>query len=290
MKSWTKNPGARVFGTVNAIVLFGLALLTIYPFWDSFIVAMSSVPSYLASPIHLYPRGGVNLAAYAFILRLPQVWTSYGVTLFVTVVGTALSLTLTVLGGYVLAKRFRGRYLILFLIVFTMYFNGGIIPNYIIVRNLGLLNSLWALILPTAINTYYLIVMRSFFANIPGSLEDAAKIDGCSEFGTLIRVVLPISKPALAAIGLFYAVGYWNAFFNAVMYITDPHKWPLQIFLRSMLYEDAAAQYSGSADPFSFGMPTKMAVIMVATIPIVCVYPFFQRHFTKGVLLGAVKE
>jgi putative aldouronate transport system permease protein len=171
-----------------------------------------------------------------------------------------------------------------------MFFTGGLIPNYIVVRDLGLTNTLWSLILPTAVSTYYVIVLRSFFATLPRELEDAARIDGCSELGTLLRIVLPLSKAALATIGLFYAVGYWNAFFNAVMYISDRSLWPLQLFLRAMLFENEAALQGGSTDPYLLGAPIKMAAVVVGLIPIACVYPFLQRYFVKGVALGAVKE
>ncbi|MHB1134150.1 MAG: carbohydrate ABC transporter permease [Chloroflexota bacterium] len=281
--------GDRVFNLFNYALLTLIALATIFPFWDSFVTSIIPFEDYVTNRVHLFPTR-LDLSTYNFLLNLPELWRSYGVTVFVTVVGTAISMFGTVLAGYALSKNFKGRTIITFLILFTMVFSGGLIPNYIIVRSLGLMDSVWALILPGAISTYNLIVMRSFFQNLPSELEDAAKIDGCSELGTLVRIVLPISKPVLATIGLFYAVGYWNAFFNAIMYLGDRANWPLQLFLRAMLFESEAAFLSGSSDPYLFGAPIKMAAVMVAVLPIAAIYPFFQRYFVKGMLLGAVKE
>jgi putative aldouronate transport system permease protein len=270
-------------------VLALLGLLTVYPFWETVVISVSSFEDYLGSTVHIVPRR-LDFGTYGHILGLPELWRSYGVTAFVTVVGTLISMFGTVLTAYTLTKDFVGKTVVTFLIVFTMFFTGGLIPNYIVVRDLGLTNTLWSLILPTAVSTYYVIVLRSFFATLPRELEDAARIDGCSELGTLIRIVLPLSKAALATIGLFYAVGYWNAFFNAVMYISDRSLWPLQLFLRAMLFENEAALQGGSTDPYLLGAPIKMAAVVVGLIPIACVYPFLQRYFVKGVALGAVKE
>jgi putative aldouronate transport system permease protein len=278
----------RLVSWLLYVLLALLGLLTVYPFWETVVISVSPFEDYLASTVHVVPRR-LDFGTYQHIFGLPELWRSYGVTAFVTVVGTLISMFGTVLTAYTLSKEFVGKTVVAFLIVFTMFFTGGLIPNYIVVRDLGLTNTLWSLILPTAISTYYVIVLRSFFATLPRELEDAARIDGCSELGTLLRIVLPLSKAALATIGLFYAVGYWNAFFNAVMYISDRSLWPLQLFLRAMLFENEAALQGGSTDPYLLGAPIKMAAVVVGLIPIACVYPFLQRYFVKGVALGAVK-
>jgi putative aldouronate transport system permease protein len=285
----TRSLGDRATNGVLYALLTLLGLATVYPFWETVVISVSPFEDYLASMIHLFPRR-LDFGTYSYIFGLSELWRSYGVTLFVTVVGTLISMFGTVLTAYVLTKDFVGRTVVTFLIIFTMFFSGGLIPNYILVRELHLTNTLWSLILPTAVSTYYVIVLRSFFVTLPRELEDAARIDGCSELGTLVRIVLPLSKAALATIALFYAVGYWNAFFNAVMFISDRSLWPLQLFLRAMLFENEAALQGGSTDPYLLGAPIKMAAVMVGLIPIACIYPFLQRYFVKGVALGAVKE
>jgi putative aldouronate transport system permease protein len=177
----------------------------------------------------------------------------------------------------------------MFLAVFTMMFSGGIIPTYIVVKDLHLMNSLWSMIIPSAINTYNLIILRNFFMELPLELEEAAMLDGCTEVGVLFRIMLPISKPALTTVALFYAVDHWNDFFSAIMYINSKEAWPLQLFLRSMLFQSDAAYSSGGESLFLLGQPMKMAAVMLAIIPIMCAYPFFQKYFTAGMTAGAVK-
>ncbi len=186
-------------------------------------------------------------------------------------------------------KNLKGHRILMFLAVFTMMFSGGIIPTYIVVKDLHLMNSLWSMVLPSAVNTYNLIVLRNFFADLPAELEEAALLDGCTDVGVLFRVMLPISKPAVTTVTLFYAVDHWNDFFSAIMYINSRAKWPLQLFLRSMLFENDAAYSGGGESLFLLGQPMKMAAVMMAVIPIMCAYPFFQRYFAKGITSGAVK-
>jgi putative aldouronate transport system permease protein len=280
----------RIFNFGNTIILSFLGFITLYPFWDSFVVSMITMEEYLNNNIHLYPQK-VSLEAYIYILSLKTLWNAYGVTLFVTVVGTALSLVLTLMAAYALSRtNLKGSRTIMFLIVFTMMFSGGIIPTFLIVKQLGLMNTVWALIIPSAITTYNLIIMKSFLHSIPEELVDSGKIDGCNDIGILFRIIAPISMPSIATIGLFYAVARWNEFFSAVFFISDQNKWPLQLFLRSMLFETEAAYQTGGDSVFLLGVPIKMATLMVATIPIIVVYPFFQKYFVKGATLGALKE
>lgn len=279
----------KVFDFFNYMLFIFLALITVYPIWDCFIVSIIPVGEYLKGSIHLWPKQ-IDLSAYKYIFGMKELWRSYGVTIYVTIVGTLVNITLTTMTAYVLSKRgLKGQRVIMFLIIFTMMFSGGLIPSYILIKNLKLMNTLWALILPGAIATYNLIIMKTFFEGLPASLEESAKIDGCNDMGILIKIIVPISLPAIATISLFYAVSQWNQFFAAVMYITDKTKYPLQLFLRAMLFENEAAMQGGGDSPFLLGMPIKMATVLVAVIPIICVYPFFQKYFVKGVLIGAVK-
>ncbi|MNI19718.1 L-arabinose transport system permease protein AraQ [compost metagenome] len=281
--------GGKLFQASNYLFLTLLGLTTIYPFWDSLVVSLMPLQESLSSNIHLFPKS-VTIEAYQYILQMKGLWTSYGITIFVTVTGTSISMIMTIMAAYALAKRgLKGGRVVMFLIVFTMLFSGGLIPTYMVVKQLGLMNTVWSLILPSAMITYNLIIMRSFFLSLPESLEESARIDGCNDMGVLFRIVVPLSMPAIATISLFYAVYRWNEFFTAVMYITDKEQWPLQLFLRAMLIENEASYQSGD-NPFLLGPSVKMASIMIATIPVIIIYPFFQRFFSQGVMLGAVKE
>jgi putative aldouronate transport system permease protein len=284
------NLGSKLFDAGNTIFLTLLALITLYPFWDSLIVSITPIQESLSSSLHLYPKS-VTFESYTYLLGLKQLWLSYRVSIIITVAGTAISMAATTLAAYALSKKSLpgGRY-IMFAIVFTMMFSGGIIPTYLAVKQVGMLNSIWAMMIPVAIQTYNLIIMRSFFASVPESLEESARIDGCSDFGILLRIVIPLSMPAIATVSLFYAVSKWNEFFTAIMYVTDKDIWPLQLFLRSMLIDNEASFQSGGDSPFLLGPSIKMATIMISAIPVMLIYPFFQRYFVQGVTLGAVKE
>lgn len=281
---------SRIFDTFNYFLLSFLALITLYPFWDTLIVSIIPLDEYLATSIHIFPRS-ITWEAYGYLLSMEELWRSYGVTLVITVGGTAINMLLTVTAAYALSKKeLKGRSAIMFLIVFTMMFSGGLIPTYLVVKNLGMVNTLWALMIPSAINTYNLIIMRNFFGAIPDELEDSAKIDGCNEMGILFRIIVPLSMPAIATITLFYAVARWNEFFNAVFFINDKQLWPLQLFLRAMLFENEASYSSGADSPYLLGVSIKMAAVMAATIPVMLIYPFFQKYFVQGVMVGGVKE
>ena len=281
--------GSRIFDTVNLIFLILLGLTTFYPFWDCLVVSFSSLKSYLATNIHLWPDEW-SFEGYAYMLKSFDLWRSYANSIFITVVGTLINMLITTMAAYVLSKKdLKGQRFFMFLAVFTMMFTGGIIPTYIVVKDLHLMNSLWAMILPSAVNTYNLIILRNFFLELPMELEEAALLDGCTEIGVLFRIMLPISKPALTTVTLFYAVDHWNDFFSAIMYINKKEAWPLQLFLRSMLFQNDAAYSSGGESLFLLGQPMKMAAVMLAIIPIMCAYPFFQKYFTAGMTAGAVK-
>ncbi len=276
------------FGILNASFLVLVSLITLFPFWNVIVVSLSSFKDYASSGIRFWPKT-LDTSAYAFILGMDRLWIAYKNTLIITLAGTVLATSLTVVTGYVLAKGLKGTRVIMFLIIFTMLFDGGIIPRYMIIRGLGIMNTLLALILPLAISTWNLIIVRNYFFTLPAELEESARMDGAKDLTVLFKIVLPISKPIIATIGLFYAVAFWNNFFEAVMYITDFSKWPLQLFLRAMLFENAADTMSGGDNPALLGLPIKMAAIVVAAAPVMAAYPFFQRYFVKGIMVGAVK-
>lgn len=281
------------FDTVNYIVLTLFGLAAVLPFVYVIAGSFASDAELTSRAVFFIPKT-FTLNAYEFIFSTGTIVKSIGVSVYVTVIGTLVNLFFTVTMAYSLAKRgLYGRNLVLNLVIFSMLFGGGMIPTYLVVKELQLLDSLWALMLPGAISAFNLIIVKNFFQEIPKEIEEAGRIDGCSELGLLWRIVLPLSMPVLATFTLFYAVGHWNDFFSALLYINDPEKWPLQVMLRQIvLLSQAAAGDLNSMDPNFVKPPDqsiKMAVIVVGTIPILCVYPFLQKHFAKGVLLGSVK-
>lgn len=287
--------GGRLFNLSNIVILTLIGFVTLFPLYYVFIVSFTDSQEYLRkNGFVLFPQNW-TLAAYKYLLATPAFKNATAVSTFLATVGTGLSLIFTAAMAFGMSrKRLRGRRILMLMVLLTILFNAGIIPNYIVVRELGLINSVWALIIPVLISGWNVILMKSFFDSIPSELEDAALIDGCNDLGTFFRIVLPLSAPALAAFGLFYAVGYWNTFFNAVLYINDFAKVPLQIVLRNMLI-DSETSTGGAAAAEMISeqrIPTqtiKMAAVVIASVPILIVYPFLQKHFAKGVLLGSVK-
>jgi putative aldouronate transport system permease protein len=283
--------GSRAFDTFNVIVLVGLALVTVLPLLYVLAGSFASESEIASRPFFLWPEKFVT-DTYTFIFSTPTFVRALLTTIIVTAVGTVVQLVLTFTMAYPLAKRYLpGRTLILNLVIFTLVFSGGMIPTYLVVRDLGLLDSYWALILPLAINPFYLIIVKSFFQELPQALEEAARIDGCNEMGVFFKIVLPLSKPIIATFALFYAVGIWNDYMSPLLYITDPGKWTLQVLVRQLTSADAAdalANMDRTFVPPEQGL--KFAVVVIATLPILLFYPFLQKHFTKGVLIGGVKE
>ncbi|MCL5995478.1 MAG: carbohydrate ABC transporter permease [Chloroflexi bacterium] len=276
-------------------VLFFAGVVTILPIW--LIVVRSFSPTNIIAryPFLLWPIDP-TLDAYTYIFGTPTLLVSFGITVFITVVGTALNLMMTILAAYGLSKReipFNG--LLMGFIVFAMLFSAGIVPTFMVVRQLGLFDQIWALIIPQLVNPFNLILMRNYFWSVPPELEESAKIDGASDLRILFNIVLPLSMPAIATIGLFYAVGHWNEFFGALFYINDNSKWPLQLLLRSIIIENNF-QNMGSAGGWGEvhirminPENIKAATIVFATVPILMVYPFLQHYFVQGVKLGAIK-
>jgi putative aldouronate transport system permease protein len=288
-----KSVSSFLFDSFNYVFLGIFALCTILPF--IYVIAGSfATDAELTERAFFLIPDTFSLAGYKFIFSTDTLLTSIGVSIYITVVGTLVNLLFTVTMAYPLARRnLWGRNTVLNMVVFSMLFSGGMIPSYLVVKGLGLLDSFWALMLPGAISAFNMIVVKNFFQELPPGLEESAKIDGCTEIGVLWRIVLPLSKPVLATFGLFYAVGHWNNFFSALLYINDPTKWPLQVMLRQIvLLSQATLGDMSQMDP-NFVQPpdqtVKMAVIVVGTLPILMVYPFLQKHFAKGVLIGSIK-
>ncbi|KAB8195129.1 ABC transporter permease subunit [Nonomuraea phyllanthi] len=283
--------GSRVFDTLNIILLGGLALITVLPLFYVLAGSFATEGEISARPFFLWPEKFVT-STYEYIFANDTLLRSLLTTIVVTAVGTVVQVLLTFSMAYPLAKRYLpGRTLVLNLVIFTLVFGGGIVPTYLVVRDLGLLDSYWALILPLAINPFYLIIVKSFFQELPQALEEAARIDGCNEMGVFFKIVLPLSKPIIATFSLFYAVAIWNDYMSPLLYINDNSKWTLQVLVRQLTSPDAANAI-GALDSAVFfpQQGLKFAVVVIATLPILCFYPFLQKHFAKGVLIGSVKE
>lgn len=278
-----------------AIVIFNLLIVavTLYPFL--YVVSMSiSDPVYaMRQEVFLFPKG-FSTEAYKIVFENPDIWKSYYNTVWYTVVGTTISVVLTAAAGYVLSRKgFFARTPIMFFIAFTMFFSGGLIPIFLIVNGLGLYDTRWAIVLPGAVGAFYIIMARTFFEGIPESLQESAKIDGANEMRILVSIMLPLSKPILAVLVLFYAVGYWNSYFAALIYLSDAKLQPLQLYLYKILVKQEASLMEGMNDHFEralVGAQIKYAAIIVAILPIIFIYPFLQRFFVKGVMIGAIKE
>ena len=275
------------------IILVIIGLMTLFPFMDVVFNSLTSSKELVenAKAVIAIPKHP-TLENYKYVLSGNSIFRAYGGTVFRTVVGTLLNLVITVMTAYPLSKKFLpGRNVLMQIFFFTMIFSGGMIPTYLVVKTFKLSNTIWALIIPSLLNVYNMIIMRTFFEGISEELEDAARIDGCSEWKTLLKIVLPVSKPTLASIALFYAVWHWNSFFDVVLYITDRKLWPLQTLLRevvlTMSMAELNAQMADVAAPPSSSVIA--ATVMVSTVPILAVYPFLQKYFVKGVMVGAVK-
>ncbi len=288
-----RSLGGRVFQTVNYAILLLLAVITILPFIHVIAASFATAQELAVKKFLLFPTT-FSLDAYRYIFSTNMIARSLTVSIGITLFGTAFSMLVTILMAYGLSRRdLDGRRTIMFLVVFTMLFNGGMIPTFLIVNAVGLVDTFAALIIPTALNAFNLIILRNFFSNLPEGLEESAKIDGCNDFGILFRIVLPLSMPAIATISLFYAVTYWNTYMHAILYLNDATKWPIQIILRQVVVLASGMNVDNSDFGADFVTPpeqtVKMAVIVVATVPVLLVYPFLQKHFAKGALLGSIK-
>ncbi|NUR88681.1 MAG: carbohydrate ABC transporter permease [Nonomuraea sp.] len=294
--TWDEEP-SLLGKLVKALGLLATVLVIVFPIYVVVLTSISSGQAINEAGGLVMIPGGFSFQAYAEVLGGGVVVRALLVSIGVTAVGTAVSLTVTAMAAYGLSRP--GSFLhrpLLFTVLLTFLFGPGIIPAYLLVNSLGLIDSYWSLILPGAISAFNLVVLRAFFMGIPTEVIESAKIEGAGDFLIFRRIVLPLSKAALAVIGLFYAVSYWNAFFNALLYLNDTAKWPLQLVLRTYVLDGAPMQTaSGTVDASSMGLAAvpvtsvRMAVLVLAMIPVAAVYPFVQRHFIKGVIVGAVK-
>ena len=280
------------FSIVNSILLLVVVFVTVYPFVYMISVSLSSSLHVMRGQVTWFPRG-FNLGMYKIALTDPRIPRAYLNTIIYVVLGTAISLVITSMAAYALSKRhlpFNNGFTMF--IVFTMFFNGGMIPTFLVVRSLGIMDSIWAMVLPQAVSAWLLWVMRTYVSGLPEEMEDAARIDGLRDFGIFVYIVLPLSRAALAAIGLFYAVALWNNFLLPLLYLRESDLFPLQVILRNLVIMDnfeMAVTTTVGVEGMVIIDSLKYATIMVSTLPIIMVYPLLQKHFTKGVMIGAVK-
>ena len=290
-----KNRGDRVFRAVCVTIVALLVFIVLLPLMNIIASSFSASSAVNSGKVLLWPVD-FTLDNYRAILKYKSVWIGYRNTIFYTVVGTMINLVLTMFCAYPLSqKRFAGRRPVNMILFFTMIFSGGMIPNYILMRDLGLMNTVWAVLLPGAVSVYNVMITRNYIeSTIPTELEESSRIDGCSPAGYFIHFIMPLSKTIIAVIAMYYAVAHWNSYFNAFMYLTDRELYPLQLFLRTILLE---SKFDSSIidDPETaralqgLAQTLKYVVIVVSTLPLMCIYPFVQKYFVKGVMIGSVK-
>ncbi|MEG6611394.1 carbohydrate ABC transporter permease [Pseudoclostridium thermosuccinogenes] len=293
MKHIKQSFGSKVFDIINVLLMILLIVITLYPFYYIIIVSLSDGKAVMKGLVKLRPVG-INFKSYSIVLKDPYIGTAYLNTILYTTFGTFINILFSTLCAYPLSrKNFFGKRIFTVMIVFTMFFSGGLIPTYLTVQKLGMLDTIWALVLPGAINTYNMIIIRTFFQDIPAELHESAYIDGANDIKIFAKIILPLSKPIIATMTLFYAVGHWNSFFSALIYLNEREKYPLQIVLRNMVVSgeltSQSNQMGAAADFLAIDTTIKYAVIIVATLPILVVYPFVQKYFVKGVMIGSLK-
>ncbi len=288
---WQEQP-SPVAAVLKGILMIAIAIVMIFPFVYVIAVSFSSYKDVVRGGIILFPQNP-TLEAYRAILSGGIVLNALRVSIFITLVGTALNMLMTITLAYGLSRKgVPGSNFILALVLFTLLFSAGLIPNYLLVKQLGLINSYLSLILPGAISAFNLVILRQSFQSVPEELLESARMDGANDLLILMRIVLPLSGPVLAVIALFYGVNHWNDFFAATLYLNDAQKWPIQLVLRQYVLQGSALASAVNIDPNQPPPPAQtiqMAVVVIATVPILIVYPFLQRYFTKGVLSGAIK-
>lgn len=285
--------GSRLFDAFNVLFMLLIVLITLYPLYNVLIVSVSDGSAVMRGEVTLLPKG-INWKTYEIVFQDSSIMRSYLNTILYTAGGTLINLAMTALCAYPLSRStFYGRNLFSLAIVFTMFFDGGLIPRYLVVDALGLVDTVWAILIPPAISVWYLILMRTFFQSIPEALHESAYMDGAGELKVLTRIVLPLSVPILATMTLFYAVWHWNSFFPALIYLNDKTMYPLQIILRNIVIQgDMAAQSNMMGGELGLQVTAqniKYAVVIIAIAPIVTLYPFLQKYFVKGIMIGSLK-
>lgn len=271
-----------------------ILLIVLYPLYFVVIASFSDPSAVASGQVWLVPKG-LTLDGYKELFRHNEIWTGYVNTILYTIAGTFIGVAVNIFAAYALSKKdFVGRKVLMWLFVFTMFFNGGLVPTFITIKDFGLYNTFWVMVLPFSVSVYNIIVARTFFENtIPAELNDAAKIDGCGNIYYFFKIVLPLSKAILAVIALWTAVGMWNSYFNALVYLKDSWRYPLQLALRNILITNNLQMSFGSGEAMQIALRLsnlmRYSVIIVSTLPIMCVYPFAQKYFNQGVMIGAVK-
>ncbi|HNW86784.1 MAG TPA: carbohydrate ABC transporter permease [Candidatus Limiplasma sp.] len=281
--------GSVILDIAIYVVMVFTLLVCLVPFIYMLALSLSDAKAIVNGRVSFWPVG-FNLGSYEQIVNYPNFFRAYGNTIFYTVAGTAISLTLTTLFAYPLSKSFlRGQKLFMKLVVFSMFFTGGLIPNYLLISNLGLTGSVWAMLIPFAINQFNLIILVNFFRALPGEIEEAALIDGLNYFGILVRIILPLSTAGLATVGLYTAVFFWNDWFNGLIYL-NTSQFPVMLFLRNIVNGTSmVGDAAGFGDKSTIAISIKSAVIITSTLPIIILYPFLQKYFVKGLTVGSVK-
>lgn len=294
-KMYARNMSDRMFHIFNVCIMSVLFIIFAWPLWFVVIASVSDPGAVWNGQVFLFPVG-FNLDGYKEVLNYTDVWVGYRNTIFYTIAGTTINIIMTICAAYPLSRKdFPPRNALMLLFMFTMYFNGGLIPTYLVVKNLHMVNTPWALMIPNAISIFNVIIARTYFVNsIPDTLQEAAELDGANTLQYLVKIVLPLSKPIIAVISLYYGIGHWNSFFNALIYIKDKNLMPLQMFLRDILISNqnlSSDMLEGLEATYRLQLAETMkyGLIVIATVPVLCIYPFVQKFFIKGVMIGAVK-
>ncbi|RNA67714.1 carbohydrate ABC transporter permease [Alteribacter keqinensis] len=295
LSSINRSKQDKIFDFFNIALLTLLLIAVMYPLYFVIIASISNPDRIFAGDVWLFPRD-ITFEGYIRIFQDGKIWTGYKNTIIYTTLGTALNIALTLTAAYALSRQdFYGRTFFMVMFIFTMFFSGGLIPTYLVVKDLGMVNTMWALIIPKAVAVWNIIVARTFFqATIPNEMHEAAKVDGCSNTKFFLKIVLPLSKPIIAVMVLFYAVSHWNSYFDALIYLNDESLYPLQMVLRNILIQnEAAASMVGDLDSFAaqqrIAELIKYGVIIVGSLPLLIVYPFIQKYFVQGVMIGGIK-
>ncbi len=285
-----KSLSRKIFDVFNYTILIFFTITIIYPILNQFALSFSSSSAILQENVTIWPKG-FTWETYETLIHQNRFWLNYLNTIIYTVLGTAVGLALTTMCAYALSKPLVGGSTFMKLIVFTIFFGGGLIPNYALMSNLGMVDTIWALIIPGAILPYHVMIMRTYFMGLPHELEEAAKLDGMGQFGYFMKIALPLSKPIIATMLLFIAVIYWNDWFAALIYINDADMQPVTLYLRNLMMGAQTAAQSGEIGSTIKTIPqcVQAASMIVVTLPVVCIYPFVQKHFVKGVMVGSVK-
>jgi putative aldouronate transport system permease protein len=286
-----RTKGEKIFGIVNSVALILISVIVLAPFVHVVAKSVSKESAVFAGEVGLWPIG-FTLDTYRVVLGGQDFWRAFRVSVFVTGIGTLLHVLVTSMAAYVLSRSYlAGRRFLTFLFVFTMLFSGGLIPTYLVIRSLGLVGSLWALILPGAVGTFNMIILRNYFSGIPVELEESAKLDGASNWIIFFRIMLPLAMPAIATVALYTAVGFWNNYFSAMVYINQKSQYPLSLYLRSVVVDADADIVNLNPEIANLNPESvRSATVVASTVPILIVYPFLQRYFVQGMTLGAVKS